>query len=222
MKRAPLAMPLSALLALGALQSAAPGWAKNKNSGIFSSPCLDSDNNLSNGATIAITPATLWPPQHQMAKVSISMMLNADANSSVPVSFSITSITDDQVADDDAGGHGCGQKTSKQGADWSPLGLNEQNPFTVSGQLQMSTDAIVTPPGAVELRRERCGKDGSRVYELEVTCGDTSNPRAAVRDGGPEVLEVAVPHDRRHLQSAQAAAGDQGSGWWSLVQRYRR
>lgn len=191
---------LLALLVLGALLSASPVWAKkNKDSGTFSTTCLDSDTNLSNGATIAISPATLWPPKHKMAPVIVSMKLNADASSSVPVSFSITSITDDQVADDDAGGHGCGQKTSKQGADWSPVGLDAQNPLTVSGSLQMSSDAISTDPGAVELRRERCAKDGSRVYELEVTCCDNTNAQSPVCDSAPEVLEVTVPHDRRHM-----------------------
>ena len=201
---------LLALLVLGALLSASPGWAKNKSkdSGTFSTTCLDSDNNLSNGATIAISPATLWPPKHKMAPVIVSMKLNADANSSVPVSFSISSITDDQVADDDAGGHGCGQKTSKQGSDWSPGSLDAQNPLTISGSLQMSSDAISTDPGAVQLRRERCAKEGTRVYELEVTCCDNTNAQSPVCDSSPEVLEVTVPHDRRHMQSAQKGTSD--------------
>jgi hypothetical protein len=214
MNRALVIVRLVMVLALGIMVTAASGWAKNaknKDSGAFSTTCLENDPNLSNGATIALAPAQLWPPKHQMADVTISMNLNADANSSIPVSFSITSITDDQVADDDAGGHGCGKKTSKQGLDWAPPGLTSDNPLTINGSLQMATDSIVTPTGAVQLRRERCGRDGSRVYELEVTCCDNSNSQSPVCDAQPEVLEVTVPHDRRHM-SMQSSGETQSNG----------
>ena len=63
MKRAIVITEVLALLALGVFLSASTGWAKNQDSGIFSTTCLDNDRNLSGGATIAIAPANLWPPQ---------------------------------------------------------------------------------------------------------------------------------------------------------------
>ena len=116
------------------------------------------------------------------------------------VSFSITSITDDQVAHDDAGGHGCGTKTSKQGLDWRPIDFDDNNPLTISGNLEKMSESIATEPGVVQLRSERCAADGSRVYELEITCCDNTHPEAPVCDAEPEVLQVTVPRDRRQVQ----------------------
>lgn len=172
---------------------------KNKDFGTFSVVCLDEDKNLSNGATVSITPGSMWPPNHKLAKdVLVQMKLNADAPSEVPVSFSITSISSDQVEHDDEGGHGCGKKTSKQGADWAPTGLDESHPLTVSGNLQKSTDLISTEPEEIKLRRERCAQDGSRTYELEVVCCDNTDSQSPECDSDPKVMEVLVPHDRGH------------------------
>src|SRR5262249_18745732 len=149
------------LAGLGVLLSAPAGWAKKhpkkqKDTGRFSEQCLVDDKNLSDGATISIAPASLWPPNHKFANVAVGMNLNSDADDPVPVSFSIISITDDQAEDDDQGGHGCGQKSSKQGPDWAPTGLSDSDPLTVSGSLKKSSDVIGTDPGEVKLRRERC------------------------------------------------------------------
>src|SRR5260221_7948838 len=179
MRRTIATMRILAVLAFVFLASASTGWAKKKDAGSFSMTCLTDDNNLSKGATIAIKPAILWPPNHKMFKgLVVSMTLNADAELPIPVSFSITSITDDQVAHDDAGGHGCGTKTSKQGPDWRPIDLDENNPLIIGGNLEKTSESIATGPGVVQLRSERCATDGSRVYELEVTCCDNTNPES--------------------------------------------
>src|SRR5258706_787922 len=153
MRRTIATMRILAVLAFVFLLSASTGRAKKKDGGSFSIICLTDDNNLSKGATIAIKPATLWPPNHKMFKgLVVSMTLNADAESPIPVSFSITSITDDQAAHDDAGGHGCGPKTPIQGSDWRPLGLDENHPLIVSGNLEKTSESIATEPGVVQLR----------------------------------------------------------------------
>jgi hypothetical protein len=201
MKRAIVNTGILTVLAVAVLVSASTGWAKKKDAGSFSTICLTDDNNLSKGATLAIEPAILWPPNHNMIKdLVVSMTLNADADSPIPVSFSITSITDDQVAHDDAGGHGCGTKTSKQGLDWRPIDFDDNNPLTISGNLEKMSESIATEPGVVQLRSERCAADGSRVYELEITCCDNTHPEAPVCDAEPEVLQVTVPRDRRQVQ----------------------
>jgi hypothetical protein len=71
------------------------------------------------------------------------------------------------------------------------------------GNLEKTSESIATEPGVVQLRSERCATDGSRVYELEVTCCDNTNPESPVCDTEPEVLQVTVPHDRRHTLQVQ-------------------
>jgi hypothetical protein len=200
MKRAIVVAGILMVLAFQPL-GASTGWAKNKGVASFSTTCLTEDDNLSKGATIAIKPAILWPPNHKMVRnLAVSMTLNSDADSPIPLSFAITSITDDQVVHDDAGGHGCGVKTSKQGLDWRPNDLDTNHPLIISGILQKTSESIATEPGIVQLRSERCATDGSRVYELEVSCCDNSQPYSPICDADPEILQVTVPHDHRQTQ----------------------
>ena len=183
------------ILFFGAAALAIPRDAsakKIKDSGTYSVKCLESDSNIQGAATISITPANMWPPNHKLRDMTISMNLNNDSMTSDNYSFSIESITDDQVVNDDAGGHGCGAKTKKQGADWLPLNT-EQNPFTVSGNLMSKTDTIANDPGSVQLRAERCARDGTRTYTLSVSCCDNRNSMTPICDPTPEVLRVTVP-----------------------------
>ena len=112
------------------LIAAAPAaLAKSKDTGSFSVGCLTQDTILqaSEGlaagtaaATVTIAPASLWPANHKLRTENITMTLPDAASSAVDVSLQVTDITDDQLAAESGKGGGCGQPTSKQGADWSP------------------------------------------------------------------------------------------------------
>jgi hypothetical protein len=182
----------------GTMPAAAKGKPKPKTSN-FSVGCLSEDAVLQSAegipptqdpAAVTISPSLLWPPNHKFRTTPISMSLAADSASPVDVTLTVNDITDDQVADDDAGGAGCGPVTSKQGADWSPTDFST---LTASGTLQNTHDAVSI--SGVQLRAERCVKDGTRTYEVSVTCCDITN---AVCDSTPEVLDVIVPKNKGH------------------------
>jgi hypothetical protein len=172
---------------------------KPKNSGGFSVGCLLNDSTLQGEeglsssdppAVVTISPARLWPPNHKLKNMLISMSPAANSSSVVDVSLTITNITDDQISDDDAGDAGCGPATSLQGADWSPTDFSS---LTASGSVQNTTDAVSIP--GVQLRGERCAMDGTRTYAVSVTCCDITNGN--VCDSTPGVLDVTVPKSRK-------------------------
>ncbi|MGH7948781.1 MAG: hypothetical protein ACREQF_06130, partial [Candidatus Binataceae bacterium] len=120
-----------AILTIGLLTLAPPAFAKpDKSSGSFSVGCLTGDTALQNSegldsgeaaAMVTISPANLWPPNHKLTDVGLSLALSADSTTGpIDLSLTINDITHDQVAGDDAGGRGCGAPTAKQGMDWAP------------------------------------------------------------------------------------------------------
>jgi hypothetical protein len=177
-------------VALLAIAVAPPAFAKpkDKSSGEFSVACLVGD---ANPATVTVTPATLWPPNHKMDGVIVSMSLDSDAASAVPVSLTISGITDDQASADDSGGAGCGKPTSKQGADWLPTDLGS-SPIVLNGSLELTTDTLATDPGEIQLRSERCARLGTRTYEISVVCCDLTDAMNPVCDPSAETLDVTV------------------------------
>jgi hypothetical protein len=174
-----------------------------KDTGSFTVSCLTTDSALQTAeggitgapAQVTVSPANLWPPNHKMRDLTISMGLtNNLTNQSSPVAVTLTvnDVTDDQVATDDAGGGGCGAVTATQGADWSPTDFSN-NAVQAGGNLAATTDAVSI--GSVQARGERCAKLGTRTYSISVTCCDTTN---GVCDSSPEVLDVTVPKSRKH------------------------
>jgi hypothetical protein len=122
------------------------------------------------------------------------MHLNEDSATLDNYFYSIVSISDDQDVNDDAGGHGCGPKTKKQGADWLPLNTN-LNPFTASLNLMSASDTISNNPGTLQLRAERCANNGTRTYHINVICCDNRDSTNPICDSPlqPRVLQVTVP-----------------------------
>jgi len=188
-----------------AMLAAAPG-ALAKDTGSVVMSCLTNDTALQDAegvdhttdpAQVTVSPARIWPPNHKMRNLGASMGLTnnlTDTNSHVDVTLTITDITDDQAADDDAGGHGCGKPTSKQGPDWSPTDFSN-NAVQVGGPLTSTSDSVGFNAGDLKVRGERCAKDGIRTYEVSVVCCDTTN---SVCDADPEVIDVTVPKNRGH------------------------
>lgn len=147
-------------------------------------------------AQVTVSPGSLWPPNHKMRDLNLSMSLTNNSNSQVSVSLTINGITDDQTAADDPGGSGCGASTAKQGEDWSPTVF----PVQETGNLTSTTDSVSFAPSEVQVRGERCGKLGTRTYSISVTCCDTTNltNNNPTCDSEPEVLLVTVPRSRGH------------------------
>lgn len=186
-----------------ALLAAAP-TVLAKDSGSFTLSCLTSDSSLQSAegvdsntppAQVTVSPGTLWPPNHKMRDLNVSMDLTHNVSNAVPVSLTVSDITDDQVADDDAGGHGCGRPTDKQGLDWAPADI-DTNPVSASGNLTTTSDVVSI--NTLQVRGERCAKDGTRTYEISVTCCDNTNAQSPVCDSTPEILQVTVPKSRGH------------------------
>ena len=191
------------------IATAPAALAKGKQTQSFSVGCLTQDTVLqaSEGltagtaaATVTVTPADLWPPNHKLHSEAISMTLPAAAGSAVDVSLQLTDITDDQLAADNGKGEGCGKPTSKQGADWAPTVFPG---VPATGTLELTTDSLALD--GVQLRSERCAKLGTRTYTVTVECCDTTNAvcdtvgtvNGIALDSLPE-LDVTVKKSSKH------------------------
>ena len=176
-----------AIFAMVAFALARPASAANKlEGGTASVPCGEGQ--------VVYSPIQIWPPDHQMRTISITYIDNSAAgatqgdNDGDQETLTINSITDNQAAGDDAGGQGCGPKTSKQGPD---------SVFSTNTISSMDPQNIGT---TVRVRSERCAKDSTepRIYTINVTCG---NPDAGSSSNPTTVdLNVMVPHDKAHAE----------------------
>jgi hypothetical protein len=173
-----------AIFAIAAFALARPASAANKLEGGTASV-------LCGEGRVVYSPIQLWPPNHQMRTISVTYIDNsaADAtqgdNDGDQERLTINSITDNQIAGDDAGDRGCGKPTSKQGPD----SIFSTNPITSMDPQNSGT--------TVQVRAERCAKDKTepRVYTINVTCGnpdDDSSSNPITVD-----LNVTVPHDKK-------------------------
>lgn len=176
-----------AIFAMAAFALARPASAANKlEGGTASVPCGEGQ--------VVFSPVQIWPPDHQMRTISVTYIDSSAAgatqgdNDGDPETLTINSITANQTADDDAGGHGCGPSTKKQGPDWtfSSNPINSTDPQNIGTMLQV--------------RAERCAQDKTepRIYTISVTCsnsdsGGSSNPTTVD-------LNVTVPHDKAHAE----------------------
>jgi hypothetical protein len=224
--------------ALFAIAAAPPAFAKkNKNSGSVTVGCLTTDTDLQTAlgitdgsapVSVTVSPGFLWPPNHKMQAESFSVQLTPTSpslaspySSGADITVWLVGLTDDQASDDDAGGHGCGAPSAKQGPDWSP-GIDFATPGTyISGSATLTDSS----PGAalsltdqsggaanVALRSERCARDGTRTYTVSVVCCDTTfspnvcddaafvspPPTAAPTPANTEDLNVEVLKSRGH------------------------
>ena len=186
--------------ALLAIAAAPTVWAKD--SGSYAVQCLSNDTALqqaegisgpSGPVTVTIQPASLWPPNHKMRTEQVTANLTSPFNSTPPASpyadganitVWLTDITDNQVTDDNLGGHGCGAPTAKQGPDWLPA-VTMSDPTSYDTASATLTDTNPVPldfsdqgtspePVSVKVRGERCSRGGVRTYVLSIVCCDTT------------------------------------------------
>jgi len=163
---------------------ARPASAANKlEGGTASVPCGEGQ--------VVYSPIQIWPPNHKMRTVSVTYVDSSAPgavqgdNDGDQETLTINSITENQTADDDGGGKGCGNPTSKQGPDWS---------FSTNPVNSMDPQNVGT---TVQIRGERCAKDKTepRVYTISVSCG---NPDSGSSSNPTTVdLNVTVPHDKK-------------------------
>ena len=142
--------------------------------------CTDSKGNTMDGY-IQWTPTTIWPPNHKMQDIHISY--TDDDNDGDNISIVVTGVSDNQTTGgvEDPG-------SGNTGTDW---------------QID-STPGTATDPGTakttVQVRSERSGRDGSRIYSIQVQCtesggNDMSQPEGNMQTG-TATITVTVPHDQ--------------------------
>ena len=126
---------------------------------------------------ITYSPTILSPPNHKLQTITISATDNDGDGDNFVVQ--VDSITSNQ--NDDAGG-GCG---ASQGSDFTGVGN------TASGS---DPGTAVT---SVQVRAERCGEEGDRVYDIQLLCSSTAQPGGCTPpqcscSGSPPVCECII------------------------------
>ena len=122
---------------------------------------------------ITWSPTTLWPPNHKLQTVTITYTGDNDGDTAM---VGVTNFSDS----DAPGGievHGSGQPDPQQGPDvvpGAPGSGPDSGPVTTTAQV----------------RAERSGTGGGRVYTLTVSCTETDG------DTGTAAATVTVPHDQ--------------------------
>jgi hypothetical protein len=137
-----------------------------------------------NDGTVTWSPTTIWPPNHKMQTIDIAYT-DSDGDGD-NTSITVTAITDNQMT----GGVEDVGAGNPHLTDWGGIGntgsATDPNPATTTAQV----------------RAERSGPDGSRVYTITVTCkdsggADVNDPSEATGQMGTANLTVTVPHDQR-------------------------
>ena len=142
----------------------------HKTGGIGHVPCGD--------GMVVVSPNRLWPPNHKMVTVDLAYIDNDKDGDAT--SLAIDSISSNQDSPD-----GTSQCGPSKGPDW------------VIGPTPVSATDPDNAATTVELRAERCGEMGSRVYTITVTCTDGAPESCPCRSETVD-LTVTVPHDQGH------------------------
>ena len=122
------------------------------NSGVGTATC---------GSDLAISyaPTTLWPPNNKLQTITITATDNDDDGDNFVVQ--VNSITSNQS---ETSGEGCGDSNSTQSPDSTGVGN------TASGS---DPGSAVT---SVQVRAQRCGDEGDRIYDINISCSSTAQP----------------------------------------------
>lgn len=157
---------------------AAPGSPQG---GSGQTQCVDSSGNTMDG-TVTWSPTTIWPPNHKFQTITVNYTDNDGDGDNISVSA--PAATHNQMTNG----------VEDVGAGNTPVDF-------VPGATGTATDpgTATTSP---QVRSERSGKDGARVYSITVTCSDSnapdpSNPNEAMGQMGTATITVTVPHDQR-------------------------
>ena len=132
---------------------------------------------------IAAQPALLWPPNHKMDEICLTIQATDDTDA--PENLRIVSATVSSSEPDDALGLGDGRTVGDtDGFD------GYSQPVDISAKL-IFNPVVRAFQGAILLRAERDGNGGGRTYTISVTVADTSGNMSS------GTSSVVVPHDAR-------------------------
>jgi hypothetical protein len=172
-KRTALGAAAIAAVAFAAPTLANPGNGTGGNGGPLA--CNDSVTGNKIG-DITWTPTTIWPPNHKPTNVDIT--ITTTDNDGMTTTVAAPSGTHNQYTS----------------------GVEDNGAGNTATDFFPGAPASTTDPGSAtttpQVRAERSGKDGTRIYDITVTC--TKSPGAgapAVENGTVHVL-VSVPHDQ--------------------------
>jgi hypothetical protein len=124
---------------------------------------------------LAAYPSTLWPPNHMLVPIKVTVQPHDNC---CPATWKIISVTSNE-----------------------PVGSGE-DPFVTwlrsmsskgNGSGNTSPDWVITGDHTVSLRAERSGKGKGRVYKITVQATDCSGMVSE-----PKTLKVTVAHDQGH------------------------
>lgn len=166
------ALAIAAAAAAAFTVPAFAGNPHNQDGGTGSVACND--------GTVSWTPETLWgPPNHSLQTITITYSDNDNDNDMTAVA--VTGVSDNQTTD---------------GVE--DPGSGNTSPDYVIGAPGMAVDpndATTT----VQVRDERSGRDGDRVYDIKVQCTDSGGNTDTDGGNGPHSQTVdafvTVPHD---------------------------
>jgi hypothetical protein len=106
----------------------------------------------------SVTPSLLWPPNHKMVPVVVTVEASDETE---PPTCGITEITSNE-------------------------------PVNGSGDGNTAPDWLVTGPLTAQLRAERAGGGGGRIYTLTVECVDLADNAITTQ------VAVTVPHSKKN------------------------
>jgi hypothetical protein len=121
--------------------------------------------------SVNTAPRSLWPPNHKLINVPVSVVAT-DACSTV--TWKVASVTSNQAED------GVGDGKTKP--DWQ-----------------------IVSDHKVKLRAERSGKEGERIYTINIVATDTSSNSANAS------ITVNVPHDKSGIIKPKKVASPKGT-----------
>jgi hypothetical protein len=121
-----------------------------------------------------LSPATLWPPNHKMVPIRISVVAQ---DACCVAAWKIVSVTSNETVV---------KSNGKNKGNSHGNGKNNGN-----GSGNTSPDWIITGDHGLSLRAERAGTGTGRVYTITVQAQDCAGNLSA-----PATLTVTVPHDQ--------------------------
>ena len=183
-------MKVSKRLALGAAAIAAVGVTVpvladpgHPQGGTGTTVCKDANGNTMDGA-VTWSPTTIWPPNHKWQTITVNYT-DTDGDGSQTLTVSAPAGSHNQMTDG----------VEDPGAGNTQVDFMPGAPGTHS-----DPGTATTKP---QVRSERSGRDGTRVYTITVNCMhssevDPDNPNEAAGQMGTATITVTVPHDQGH------------------------
>jgi hypothetical protein len=150
---------------------------------------------------VVVSPNTLFPPNLKLVTVDVAYVDN-DQDADV-VTLAINSISSNQ--DSPNGISLCsdqGDQDEQNDCDKDDHGndmkcMSPSVPDWIIGTTPVTATDPHNAATTVQLRADRCGDEGSRIYTVNVTCIDGTHENSSAKSQTVDVT-VTVPHDQGH------------------------